>query len=224
MMLRTRYARSAACSCVRAVTLLLWAAVGPASHADEGEYESRIGVFNDCLSIRNDALAPGTPVTIIRFNSEEEPIVSGDTHDRRIAGHIVAKANSAEDCSLLIRDKSLREDKDSDDLILYIVAPVTAEGLDSIEIGIGIVGIAPNDTKPIDLDGNGAVDTFTEFSSLGSLIYDVWSGAPFFGKALWTGSYVFGHGPEGEDADCNCQSDEAIGPSQPPAPPSDPAP
>ena len=97
-------------------------------------------------------------------------------------------------------------------------------GLDSIEIGIGIVGIAPNDTKPIDLDGNGAVDTFAEFSSLGSLIYDVWSGAPFWGEPLWTGYYVFGHGPEGEDADCNCQSDEAIGPSQPPAPPSDPAP
>jgi hypothetical protein len=201
MMLRTRYARAAAYSCVRAAAVLLGATAGAASHADEGEYESRIGVFNDCLSIRNDALAPGTPVTIIRFNSEEERFVSGDTRDRRIAGHIVAKTNSVEDCYLMIRDKSLREGEDSDDLILYIVAPVIAGSLDSIETGIAIIGIGPDNTTPIDLDGNGAVDTFEIFSSLGSLIYYVWSGAPFFGTPLWTGSYVFGHGPEGEDAE-----------------------
>ena len=59
----------------------------------------------------------------------------------------------------------------------------------------------PNDKTPIDLDGNGAVDTFSKFSSLGSLIFEVWSGAPFWGEPLWTGYYVFGHGPEGEDAE-----------------------
>jgi hypothetical protein len=222
MMLRSRYMRPAARSCLLAAALLLGSAAGAVSHANEREYDSRIGVFIECLSIRNDALDPGTPVTIIRFNSEEEPIVSGDTHDRRFSGKIVAKTESAEHCLPEIEERKLRDD--ADEFTLYVVAPVTAGGLDSIEIGIGIVGIAPNDTKPIDLDGNGAVDTFAEFSSLGSLIYDVWSGAPFWGEPLWTGYYVFGHGPEGEDADCNCQSDEAIGPSQPPAPPSDSAP
>jgi hypothetical protein len=75
---------------------LLGAAAGAASRADEADYESRIGVLNDCLSIRNGALAPGTPVTIIRFNSQEdEPFVSGDTRERRIAARIVAKTDTA---------------------------------------------------------------------------------------------------------------------------------
>jgi hypothetical protein len=200
LVLRSRYTRPATRSCVLAAVLLLGAAAGAVSHAGEGGFDSRIGVFNDCLSIRNGALGPGTPITIIRLNSEEERFVSGDTHDRRIAAHIVRKTNSAEDCYLLMRDKSLREE-DAEELTLYIVAPVMAGGLDSVEIGISVVGLEPNDKTPIDLDGNGAVDTFSKFSSLGSLIFEVWSGAPFWGEPLWTGYYVFGHGPEGEDAE-----------------------
>ena len=220
MRLRSRCARSAACSCIWAAALLLGVAASVASHAGEGDYDFRIGVFNECLSIRNGGLEPGTPVTIIRFNSEEEPIISGDTHNRRFAGKIVAKTESAEHCLPEIEERKLRDD--ADEFTLYIVAPVIAGGLDSIEIGIAVVGIEPDDTKPIDLDGNGAVDTFSKFSSLGSLIFEVWSGAPFWGEPLWTGYYVFGHGPEGDDPDCDCPSGEPIGPGQPSAPPSVP--
>jgi hypothetical protein len=205
---------------IRAVVLLLGVAAPSASHAVAGDYDPRIGVFNDCLSIRNDALAPGTPVTIIRFSSEEGPIVSGDTRDRRFAGTIVAKTESAEHCLSEIEERKLRDD--ADEFTLYIVAPVKAGGLDSIEIGIAVVGIGPDETTPIDLDGNGEVDTFAEFSSFGSVIFDVWSGAPFWGEPLWTGYYVFGHGPEGEDEDCEC--DEASGSGQPSPAPSDSAP
>jgi hypothetical protein len=59
-----------------AIVLFLGMALGSASEASEQDYESRIGVFNDCLSIRNATLEPGTPVTIIRFNSEDENTVS----------------------------------------------------------------------------------------------------------------------------------------------------
>ena len=220
MMPQSRYARLATCSCVPATALLLGAVASATGHADEANYDARSGVFHDCLSIRNDALAPGTPVTIIRFNSEEERIVSGDTRDRRFAGKIVAKTDSAEHCLSEIEERKLRDD--ADEFTLYLVAPVIAGGLDSIEIGIGIVGIGPDDTKPIDLDGNGAVDTFAEFSFFGSLIYDVWSGAPFWGEPLWRGNYVFGHGPEGEYEDCEC--DELSGHGQPLSPPSKSAP
>jgi hypothetical protein len=199
MILRNRYSRATVCSCIWVGALLLWAAAGAASSAGEGDYNSRIGVFIDCLSIRNGGLEPGTPVTIIRFNSEEEPIVSGDTRERRFSGTIIAKTQSAEQCLSEIEERKLRDD--AEEFTLYLVAPLVAGGLDSIEIGIAIVGLGPDDTEPIDLDGNGEADTFAEFSSFGSLIYDVWTGAPFWGEPLWKGYYVFGHGPEGEDAE-----------------------
>jgi hypothetical protein len=183
---------------VGAVVPLLGEVAPATGDADQANYDARIGVFHDCLSIRNDALAPGKPVAIMRFNSEDENYLRGDTRDRRFAGKIVAKTESAEHCLSEIEERKLRDD--ADEFTLYIVAPVIAGGLDSIEIGIGVVGIGPDDIEPIDLDGNGVVDTFAEFSSFGSLIFDVWSGAPFWGEPLWTGYYVFGHGPEGEDA------------------------
>ena len=217
MMLRTRYARSAACSCVWAAVLLLGAAAGAASRADEADYESRIGVLNDCLSIRNGALEPGTPVTIIRFNSQEdERFVSGDTRERRIAARIVAKTDTTE-CPTWVEDRTLRED--SADLSLYTISPAIPGMLDSVEFGIGIVGISLDDEKPIDIDGNGTVDTFSKFVTFGGLVFEVWEGKIWFGAPLWTGSWHYYHGPEGDDADCDC--DEVSGSGQPSPPPSD---
>ena len=57
MMPQSRYARLATCSCVPATALLLGAVASATGHADEANYDARIGVFHDCLSIRNDALA-----------------------------------------------------------------------------------------------------------------------------------------------------------------------
>jgi hypothetical protein len=199
---------------------LLGAAAGAASRADEADYESRIGVLNDCLSIRNGALAPGTPVTIIRFNSQEdEPFVSGDTRERRIAARIVAKTDTAE-CPAWVEDRTLRED--SAELSLYTISPEIPGMLDSVEFGIGIVGIPPGDEKPIDFDSNGAVDTLAEFVTYGGLVFEVWAGKIWFGEPFWTGSWHYYHGPEGDDADCDCDEVSDPGEALPPA--SDPAP
>ncbi len=181
----------------------------------EAAYASRVGVFFGCLSIRNDVLTPGTLVTVIRFNEEEEDIASGDTTERRIAGKIVGLTESAEHCPSLVEERNLRND--AGEFTIYIVASDPSGALDSVDFGIAIVGLGPEDAKPIDLDGNGAIDSFSEFSSLGSLIFEVWSGAPFFGKPLWTGYYVFGHGPEGDDADCDCDEVSDPGEASPPA-------
>src|SRR5688572_14309374 len=123
---------------------------------------SRIGVFyDDCLSIGSSALEPGTPVTIIRFNSQEdERFASGDTPERRVAARVVAKADLVDDCPSWIEDRSLREN--SAELFLYALSSEIPGLLDSVEWGIGIVGISPGDEMPIDLDGNGIVDTFSK--------------------------------------------------------------
>jgi hypothetical protein len=165
----------------------------------EADYASRVGVFLGCLSIQNDELTPGTPVTVISFNEEEEDVASGDTTERHIAGKIVGMTESVEHCPTLVEERNLRED--AGEFTIYIVASDTSGALDSVDFGIAIVGLESEHAKAIDLDGNGKIDSFSEFSSLGSLIFEVWSGAPFFGKPLWTGYYVFGHGPEGEDAE-----------------------
>jgi hypothetical protein len=62
--------------CVAA--LLLGAVASEASHADEADYASQIGIFYKCLSIRNPALRPGTPVTILGFNSKGSNFLFGD--------------------------------------------------------------------------------------------------------------------------------------------------
>lgn len=177
-----------------AIVLFLGMAGGSASEASEQGYGSRIGVFNDCLAIRNAALEPGTPVTIIRFNSEDENTVSGDTRERRIAARILAKAELVDDCPIWVEDWSLRED--SAEFSLYTISPESPGMLDSVELGIGILDIPPGDETPLDIDGNGIVDTFAEFGRFASLTFEVWGGTIWFGEPLWTDSWRYFHGPE----------------------------
>jgi hypothetical protein len=185
------------------VVILLLGAVAPATgDADKASYDSRIGVigvfYDDCLSIGSNALEPGTPVTIIRFNhQEDEPSVSGDTHERRIAARIVKKADLVSDCPSWVEDRTLRED--GAELFLYTLSSESAGVLDSIEWGIAIIGILPSDEKPLDLDGNGVVDTFSEFGTFGGLVFEVWGDKIWFGEPFWRGSWHYYHGPEGPD-------------------------
>ena len=177
-----------------AVVLFLSIAGGSASEASEQDYGSRVGVFNDCLSIRNAALEPGTPVTIIRFNSEDENTVSGDTRERRIAARILAKAELVDDCPIWVEDRTMRED--SAELSVYTISPESPGMLNSVELGIGILDIPPGDETPLDIDGNGIVDTFAEFRHFASLSFEVWGGAIWFSEPLWSDSWRYFHGPE----------------------------
>jgi hypothetical protein len=196
--LRNRSHERASIAALCFATLLPIAAADVTSQAGEPNYAARIGVFYDCLSIGSSALEPGTPVTIIRFNSQEdERFASGDTRERRIAARVVAKADLVDDCSSWIEDRSLREN--SAELFLYALSSEIPEMLDSVEWGIGIVGISPGDEMPIDLDGNGIVDTFSKFVTFGGLVFEVWGGQMWFGEPIWTGSWHYDHGPDGPD-------------------------
>ena len=139
-----------------AILLAAAATAGGATHAEEPDYASRIGIFYKCLSIRNPGLTPGTPVTILGFTSKGSNFVLGNTRDRRFAGKIVAKTQSAQDCLSEIEERNYLYE--SDEFTLYTVAPIVAGAFKSFEIGIAVVGIAPEDAAPIDLDGKGDPD------------------------------------------------------------------
>lgn len=159
-------------------------------------YASRIGLFYQCLAIRNHELRPGTPVTIIRFNSGDELFVDGSTLDRRVAGRILGKSDSAEQCPALIEERT--GEPDIDDVSHYTLSPEGDGALDSVQSGIGIVGLGPDKADPIDLDGNGVVDSFSESITLGGSIFEVWKGELWEGEPLWRGYYDIGHAPEEE--------------------------
>jgi hypothetical protein len=178
-----------------AILLAAAATAGGATHAEEPDYASRIGIFYKCLSIRNPGLTPGTPVTILGFTSKGSNFVLGNTRDRRFAGKIVAKTQSAQDCLSEIEERNYLYE--SDEFTLYTVAPIVAGAFKSFEIGIAVVGIAPEDAAPIDLDGKGDPDYFAMFSGEASLTFEAHSSDPTTGEPvdpLWTGRYVFGVG------------------------------
>jgi hypothetical protein len=187
-----RSARLVAISCAVAILVVVSASIS--TQAGEPSYASRIGVFEHCLSIHNRKLRPGTAVTIIRFNSGDDLVVSGKTRNRRVDAKIVARTDSAEQCSLLFEERARTED----DFSIYTVSSDDGPGLEAIESGIGIVGLAGNEADPIDLDGNGAADSFSVSVTAGGLIFDVWKDMPWpwDGKPLWEGYYDVGHAPE----------------------------
>jgi hypothetical protein len=181
-------------SIVCAAAILLSAAESVSIRPGEPSYASRIGLYYQCLAIRNHELRPGTPVTIIRFNSEDELFVDGSTHDRRVAARILGKADSAEQCPTLTEERT--GEAEIDDVSHYTVSPVGDGSLESVEFGIAIVGLGPDNADPIDLDGNGAADNFSVFVTLDGLIFEVWKGERWVGEPLWRGSYHYDHGPE----------------------------
>src|SRR5262245_52055617 len=160
--------------------------------AAEPSYASRIGIFELCLAIHNRNLRPGTPVTIIRFNSKDELVVSGNTPGRRVAAKIVRRTDSADECPDLVDERARTKEHFS----IYTVSSDDGPGLEAIESGIGIVGLKGKDADVIDLDGNGAADSFSVFVTMEGLIFNVWKGELWEGEPLWEGYYDVGHGPE----------------------------
>src|SRR5688500_6339548 len=105
-------ARASITALCLAAALLLAAPMSAASNAGEADYASRIGIFYKCLSIRNPGLMPGTPVTILGFNSKGSNFVLGDTRDRRFAGQVVAKTQSVQDCLSEIEERNYLYESD----------------------------------------------------------------------------------------------------------------
>jgi hypothetical protein len=99
-----------------------------------------------------------------------------------------------DDCPIWVEDRILRED--SAELSLYTISAETLGMLNSVELGIGILDVPPSDDTPLDIDGNGIVDTFAEFGGFASLTFEVWGGTIWFSEPLWSDSWRYFHGPE----------------------------
>ena len=88
-------------------------------------FDAQIGWIDMCFAIRNDALRPGTPVTIMMFG-EDDQTTPEKLLTRRAAGKITGKTTSAAKCPALIEDR--RAFNQINGVSFYTVSIVGAEG------------------------------------------------------------------------------------------------
>jgi hypothetical protein len=159
--------------------------------------DARIGWVDSCLAIQNDGLQPGTPVTVMLFDTDER-LVAQRVLTRRVGAKILAKTTSAAKCPALIEDRRV-----SNQIAGVSFYTVSLDGAPAARpsygiFGIGVVGVRPTDQ--IDLDGNGAAESFTVCKSFEALNFAVWKGRPREGVPLWAGQYYTGQ--QDEEKDC----------------------
>lgn len=171
-------------------------------------FDMAVGWIDQCLAIKNHALQPGTPLTIVMFN-EEEDLIEQRILGLRAAGTILGTVQSPEQCPALSEWKG--GGNEGEDVSFYAVALDDGPFMNPEDgiFGIGIVGLEPEDTNPIDLDGNGAADSFTACTPFEGTYFSIWSGEPYKDEPLWEGYYYLGY--EVEESDC-----PAIEPKAPP--------
>jgi hypothetical protein len=174
--------------------------------------DARIGWVDSCLAIQNDSLQPGTPVTVMLFDTDER-LVAQRVLTRRVGAKILAKTTSAAKCPALIEDRRV-----SNQIAGVSFYTVSLDGAPAARpsygiFGIGVVGVRPTDQ--IDLDGNGAAESFTVCKSFEALNFAVWKGLPGEGVPLWAGQYYTGQ--QDEEKDCvRVLEQEATEPAQSP--------
>lgn len=194
-----RNTRPVAFVCAAAILLCAAAhASEEATGAGSGSpFAWRIGWMHECLAIENQTLQPGTPVTIIVFAIDDESIVEGTNLPRRAAGKILGKTDSDEHCPPLFSDR--RGINEGEEVSFYAVALEGGRTLAFDEFGIGILGLDAEDTDPIDLDGNGASESFSICTSSEGINFAVWKDLPYTGRPLWKGYYYLFHGVANPD-------------------------
>jgi hypothetical protein len=181
---------------VCAVAAGLWLAaflLGADAHASDtpaqsdpnpSSLEARVGWLDQCLAIKNDALQPGTPVTFLIFDPDRTEIVDYGTFTHRVAGQIVEKTRSRERCRALYHRIN-----DAPDISFY---EVLLEGVSAQHhTGIGILGLSP-DADPIDMNGDGAQESFTLCHTGAGFRFDIWAGEARTSDRLWSGTSHFG--------------------------------
>ncbi len=172
---------------------------GPNLAPELGPFDREVGYVDECLEIKNHTLEPGTPVTIMTFEGDEF-LSSRRILSLRLTGTILGKTTSDENCPPLTDYR--RTLNESEDVSFYAVALDDGPSMnpDDAIFGIGILGLATEDTNPIDLDGNGAADSFTACTPFEGTYVRIWTGVPYIGEPLWEGYYYLGY--EVEESDC----------------------
>lgn len=178
-----------------------------------GPYDPQVGYVDECLAIKNGELEPGTPVTIMTIE-EGDAFLTDRILSLRVTGEIVGKTTSDEDCPPLFDNRS--GVNDSDGVSFYTIALDDGPFMDPDEtiFGIGIVGLGPENSDPIDLDGNGTADGFTACKFYEGFEFVVWMGMPYEGAPLWDAYYYLGY--ETEEIECPISQPEGPDLSGPP--------
>ncbi len=185
--MRIRNLAPAVFVCVAAI--LLGAAARAATPTEEiaSPFDPRIGWFYECLAIKNHALESGTPITVLIFDPGRTEFVAYGTYTHRVTGRIVGKTRSGERCRVL--DASHGGTNDSPDMSFY---EVSLDGVQNPEFidGVVIVGL---DTKAdvIDLNGDGAQDSFTLCHTGEGFLFEMWAGDARTSDRLWSGTLHF---------------------------------
>ncbi len=170
---------------------------GPNFVPELAPFDPQVGYVDECLAIRNDALQPGTPVTIMAFEGDET-LLARRIFSLRLTGKILGKTTSDEKCPPLSDNR--RSINESEGASFYAVALDDGPFMNPDDgiFGIGIVGLGSED--PIDLDGNGVADSLTACTSLEEVHFAVWKDEPHTGEPLWAGYYYLGY--EVAEPDC----------------------
>jgi len=117
---------------------------------------------------------------------------------KRITGKIMGMTRSADHCPAL--SEISNGVNESGDLFFYEVSIERTPNIQPEYIfGFGILGLPPDNATPIDLDGNGAADSFTVCNTLEGVRFDVWKGSARQGEPLWEAYEHFGYELEGSD-------------------------
>lgn len=164
------------------------AAPGKLDSADD--LAERIGwMHGNCLAIKTADLKNGTKLAVVSLGN---PQVLSEAE-------VIRRTESSEECPALLQERKAVNISEGN--IFYSVVPASKAPL---ELAVGIVGAKAGFTTTdgrvhADVNGDGREDFFTECSTSEGVQFNVWSGAPYKGKAWWSAYYYLGY-----DTEPNC--------------------
>ncbi len=154
--------------------------------ASAATYGQMIGIVHQgCLAIKNDQLAKGDPLTLIRL----------DDPQKSFSSLILASLSTEDNCVLLLEDRkvpnlqngwsfySIDLSKHSEQELAMSIAIV--KGPKRIEAKGNLLGV--------DLGANGGMVTFSSCSSSEGIHFSAWTGEVVKRKKIWEAYYYLGY-------------------------------
>jgi hypothetical protein len=147
--------------------------------------ESRIGwLHGACFAVKNNSLQPDVTLVIVKMD-EPQSVIQANVLDQTVSDKV---------CPALLPDR--KATNSAQGLSFY---EVSFHDQQSVELGIGIVGLATDGSTGIDVNGDGKADRFTQCATSEGISFGVWNGTPYQGRPLWSGYYHLGY-----DTRANC--------------------
>jgi hypothetical protein len=141
--------------------------------------DMRLGwVTRSCLATANGSLTPGSPIAVVSMD-DKATIVGG-----RVGGRTASDAK----CPAQMPDRRAVNESRWSFYEVQLSAPV--------DLGIAVLGEAKAVNGGLDLNEDGAPETFTRCASSEGVWFRVWSGPAYQGRPLWSAYYYLGYDTE----------------------------